>query len=75
MSTIPGCPILQDTCQIQGLSHDLAKTVRKLRRDLKACQSCPNYEDCTVLKEFNAMVRSAIEEVSSEWEITAAISR
>jgi hypothetical protein len=75
MKTIPGCPILQDTCQIQGLSNDLAKTIRKLRRDLKACQACHNYEDCTVLKEFNTMVQTAIEEVSSEWEITAAISR
>jgi hypothetical protein len=65
---VPGCPVLQDTHQIQGLTHDLAKTLRKLRRDLAACQRCPNYDNCQVLKDFNSMVQTAISDVSMEWD-------
>lgn len=67
MTTIPRCPILQDTHQIQGLSHDLTRTLRKLRRDLLACQKCPNYDNCQVLKDFNSLVEIAITEASEEW--------
>ena len=70
-SPIPGCPVLQDTRQIQGLSHDLIKSLRKLRRDLAACRRCPNYDNCQILKEFNTMVQSALSEVASEWDYTA----
>jgi hypothetical protein len=65
-----GCPVLQDTRQIQGLSHDLARSLRKLRRDLNACEKCPNYDNCQVLKEFNNMVNTALSEVSAEWDYT-----
>jgi hypothetical protein len=71
MSFLVGCPVLQDTRNIQGLSHDLAKSIRKLRRDLKACESCPSYDECAVLKEFNSLVQSAINEVSAEWDQTS----
>jgi hypothetical protein len=66
--SVPGCPVLQDTQQIQGLAHDLAKTLRKLRRDLNACRKCPNYDNCQVLKDFNNLVQTALEEVASEWD-------
>jgi hypothetical protein len=70
MSTPQSCPVLQDTHQIQGLTHDLARTFRKLRRDLINCQKCPNYDDCQVLKEFNSLIQTAIDEAASEWEIS-----
>jgi hypothetical protein len=65
---VPGCPIVQDTRQIQGLSRDLIKTLRKLRRDLLACVKCPNYNNCQVLKEFNSQVEAALDEVAHEWD-------
>ena len=68
MTTITGCPILQDTHQIQGFSNDMAKAMRKLRRDLANCQKCPGYDNCQVLKDFNTLVQTAIEEVSAEWD-------
>jgi|WetSurMetagenome_2_1015567.scaffolds.fasta_scaffold756183_2 hypothetical protein len=67
---IPGCPVLQDTRQIQGLSHDLTKSLRKLRRDLAACRKCPHYDNCQVLKDFNNMVQTALAEIAGEWDYT-----
>jgi len=68
MSIMPGCPVLQDTHQIQGLSHDLAKVLRKLRRDLISCHKCPNYDNCQVLQDFNNIVQTALGEVADEWD-------
>jgi hypothetical protein len=46
----------------------MAKAMRKLRRDLANCQKCPGYDNCQVLKDFNTLVQTAIEEVSAEWD-------
>jgi hypothetical protein len=69
---IPSCPVLQDTRQIQGLSHDLTKSLRKLRRDLDNCAKCPNYDNCQVLKDFNNMVNTALSEVAAEWDYSTS---
>lgn len=68
------CPVLEDTHQIQDLSHDLTKTMRKLRRDLACCVKCPSYDECGVLKDFNAMIQQAIQEVNAEWDLTQSIN-
>ncbi len=71
MTTTPACPVLQDTQHIQGLSHDLTKALRKLRRDLTRCEQCPSYDDCPILKEFNSQVQAALDEVSAEWDYSS----
>jgi cell division FtsZ-interacting protein ZapD len=64
------CPVLDDTVSIQSLSTDLAKTMRKLRRDLRACADCPGVDECQVLQSFNSQVTAAIHEVIQEWDLT-----
>jgi len=75
MNTRTSCPVLEDTHQIQGLTHDLTKTMRKLRRDINNCNKCPAFEECQILKEFNALVQQAIQEVNAEWDMTQSISQ
>ena len=41
--------------------------MRKLRRDLENCPSCPHYPDCPILDQFNAAVAIAIEQVNAIW--------
>jgi hypothetical protein len=69
LMNIPNCPVLKDVNQIQDLSKDLTRTMRKLRRDLLTCQTCGSAEDCPVLKEFNATVTAAIDQVTDEWNL------
>ena len=64
------CPILDDTCIIRALSLDLAKTLRKLRRDLEACKTCICVDDCPVLQNFKTTINTAISEVTQELELT-----
>jgi hypothetical protein len=73
--TIPtNCPVQQDTQQIQGLTHDLTKTMRKMRRDVANCIKCSNYEECQVLKELDNMIQQAIQELNDEWTLTQTIT-
>jgi hypothetical protein len=61
------CPIRQDTARIEKISQDMLKALRRLRRDLQACQKCPNADGCAMLESFNAVVQAAIQEVQDEW--------
>lgn len=64
-----GCPVLRDTGQAVQLSHDLTRSLRRLRRDLGRCQSCERVAACTILAHFNGLVNQAIEEVVAEWNL------
>ena len=64
------CPILDDTTLIKAQALDLAKTMRKLRRDLESCKTCICVEDCPVLQNFKKTVNTAISEVTQELNLT-----
>jgi hypothetical protein len=68
------CPIVAGQIKITDLSREMVKAIRQLRRDLAACQRCPFQDDCQVLRSFNAHVQSAIDEITEEWNLAAALS-
>jgi len=63
------CPIAEDVSKVQTLSKDITQAIRKLRRDLNACQHCPSFESCVVLQNFNSLVRECLLEIQAEWEL------
>jgi hypothetical protein len=71
------CPIYDevaaDVVALTGLSRDMLRTLRKLKRDLVACGECPNYDgrQCPFLSEFQAQTNAAINEVWEEWNMAA----
>ncbi len=65
------CPILAESERVRDLSNDLAKTMRKLRRDLNKCARCPAFEGCAVLKDLNTVVQAALDQVMDEWDLEA----
>ena len=68
-----GCPLGVDALQAVELSHDLARALRRLRRDLTRCQGCSRAPGGTVLAgcrlqaDYNSLVSQAVEEVWEEW--------
>lgn len=74
---IQDCPVARHRDRITGLSKDMVRELRALRRELAACGSCPQYPDCPILSELNTQVQTAIHEVVDEWNLaeTAALSR
>jgi len=61
------CPVKADVEQVATTGENFLKALRRLRRDLNACRSCPLAEDCPVLSSFNSQVVAAITEVNIEW--------
>ena len=72
MSSAPGatpcdnCPILADAARITDLTQDIRRAMRRLRRDLNRCKTCPVGEQCPVLQNYQAQINQAITEVLSE---------
>ena len=62
------CPVLRHVNHISGLSENLVRAMRLLRRDLDACAACPSGGDCPVLQDFNRQVQAAILEINEEWD-------
>jgi len=53
------CPIRADASHLTDLSEDRIKTIRRLRRNLKACASCSlNPDDCPIQQNLNATIQS-----------------
>ena len=61
------CPIAPRVSQVLNLSSDLGRAMRRLRRELNACQACPAGEDCRFMSYFQEQVNAAITQVNAEW--------
>ena len=61
------CPIAPRVSQVLNLSSDLGRAMRRLRRELNACQACPAGEDCRFISYFQEQVNAAITQVNAEW--------
>lgn len=64
------CPVLADAVRITDLAQDIQRTMRRLRRDLNRCKTCPAGEQCPVLQNYQDQISQAIAEVLSELHIT-----
>jgi hypothetical protein len=63
------CPIRQDAEQTVELSKNYLKSLRKLRRSLRKCLKCAARPECSLLREWNAQIDQAIDEVNEEWAL------
>ena len=61
------CPVQADTARVAELSQDMARYLRKLRRDLRRCALCEAGPECPILQEYHAVVEAAIDQVVREW--------
>jgi hypothetical protein len=62
------CPVKKDTEEIVGLGVDMVKALRRLRRDLQACERCGRL-NCGILETFHTQVDIAIQELNEEWGV------
>jgi hypothetical protein len=62
--------VLADAARISDLAQDIRRTMRKLRRDLDHCKTCPAGEGCPILQDYQAQVSRAIAEVLAELAVS-----
>jgi len=61
------CPILASTTHITNLAQDMRRTMRKLRRDLNRCKTCPARQQCPILQDYEGQITEAISAVLAEF--------
>jgi hypothetical protein len=61
------CPVACRVSRVLSLSFDLRRAMRRLRRELNACQACPLGENCRFMSYFQGQVQAAITQVTEEW--------
>ena len=67
------CPVIRHARKTVKLSNDLAKEMRRLRRDLLRCSRCRLNLDgtgCLTLAMFDATVQEALQEINEEWDMS-----
>lgn len=62
------CPVIENAQKAFTLSKDLSRAMRRLRRSLNRCKTCP-YTDCPAILQLNQQIRSAIEDLADEWHL------
>lgn len=63
------CPVLADAAHLSDLAQDVQRAMRKLRRDLDRCKTCPAGGQCPVLQSYQADIAEAIHVILAEFEL------
>jgi hypothetical protein len=64
------CPVCNDKAKITSLSKDMVRLLRKLRRDMRACNTCTVDKDaCPILIDLNSQILIAINSVQEAWDL------
>lgn len=61
------CPVIATLENIDNSTRELARSMRQLRRDLRACDRCVDRVGCPVLEEFHRTIDLAVRQVLREW--------
>ncbi|MBE0411763.1 MAG: hypothetical protein IBX69_18705 [Anaerolineales bacterium] len=68
---IPNCPVVASSQRAAARGQDLARAVRKLRREMNRCQRCPQKEQCAYKQHIDRLVLRAISDVCEIWRSTS----
>ena len=64
----PACKVLIEARKVEDSLDDLTVHMRRLRRALRQCDTCPE-KHCPLLVEFSAAIQTAIAELTEEWHL------
>lgn len=67
---VADCPILAGLSQITSLAQDIRSTMRRLRRDLNRCKTCPAGQQCPILQRYQEQINQAIADVLAEFHLS-----
>ncbi len=56
--------------KVVNLGEDLARALRKLRRDMQRCETCKNEDDCKLKAYFQTQIDTAITQINEESNMT-----
>lgn len=63
------CPVYWQASQTLNTARQMARSLRRLRRALKACRRCPATQNCPVVQNFNRQFEDVLAEIAEEWRL------
>ena len=63
------CPVYWQASQTLNTARQLAISLRRLRRALKACRRCLMAQNCPVAQNFNRQLQDVLAEIAEEWRL------
>lgn len=64
------CPVIKRAEELSGESKSLRATINKLRREMRACDVCPEMGTCAALVKLNEQIEAAIDALMAEWNLS-----
>jgi hypothetical protein len=61
------CPIKKDLEEATELGGEFSKQMKKVRKEIEACDKCEVRKTCKVRIDFNLMVDKIVAELNEEW--------
>jgi hypothetical protein len=63
------CPVFDALSDACSEAHSFARAMRRLRRSMRHCPQCEQYENCPVMQQFRLSIQAVLEEITREWEL------
>ena len=51
----------------------MVQSIHRINQNLARCEQCESFDNCPILREFNAHVSAAIQEITDEYNLAASI--
>lgn len=64
------CPVVPFTTKVLASASELNLALKRLRRAMHHCESCPNSVDCPILADFNSKFNTALQQITDEWGLS-----
>lgn len=61
------CRVLRDASHAHRSTENALGALRRLRRGMTRCMSCPEMGQCQYRADFNAVIDTLIAEINEEW--------
>ena len=71
--SIYNCLIEKEKNHLISLSEDMVESIHRINENLAKCEECQSYDNCPILRDFNAQVSAAIQEITDEYNLAASI--
>ena len=62
------CPVIASAMKVQTDLAELSFSLRRLRRALRRCSTCPD-KQCPLMQELFIAITDALMELSEEWNL------
>lgn len=63
------CPVFNALSNACTQAESFARSMRRLRRSMRHCTQCVQFDHCPVMQQFRQSITTVLEEITQEWDL------